>query len=153
MTPRERLLAQTKRHEAFRQFVYDDATGRALVPGSQMTGHPTVGYGLALDVRGLTERQATWILSDIYDELEHDLRLRVAHYDELDDVRRMALLELAYQMGVGGLLTFGRMLQALDDEDYDRVGAELLQSRWATQTGPTRVQTLHHMLTTGTWPA
>ncbi len=154
MTAREKLITQTKRHEGFRQFVYDDATGKAIVPGAKVKGHPTIGYGLALDVRGLTERQAAWLLDDIYGDVEHALSLKLPFYTGLDDARRMGLLELAYQLGVVGLLAFSRMLAALDDRDYERVGAELLDSKWASeQAGPDRVAAIHLMLTTGNWPA
>jgi hypothetical protein len=33
-----------KTAESFRRFAYDDATGKPLVPGDTIKGHPTIGY-------------------------------------------------------------------------------------------------------------
>lgn len=48
--------------------------------------------------------------------------------------RQALLLSMAYQLGVGGLLGFRRMLYALRDGDYGRASVDMLDSKWATQT-------------------
>lgn len=152
MQPRAKLAVLLSRHEGFRSKVYDDATGQPIGPGDTIQGHPTIGYGLALDVRGLTERQAARLRDDTLDELEHQLSLRVPNYGALDPVRQMALLNLAYQMGIDGVLGFRRMLHHLEMGNYDEARSELLTSKWARQTGAQRKADVAHMLTTGTWP-
>ena len=156
MTPRERLAQLVNAHEGFRGLLYDDANGKPIGPGSKVIGHPTIGYGLALDVRGLTPRQAAWLRDDALDEVEHALVTRLPLYSKQNDPRRMALLELAYQMGVDGLIGphgFRKMLAALEFRDYEGVKAELLDSSWATQTQPVRVAAVLTMLVDGVWPA
>lgn len=153
MTARERLTALVSAHEGLRLKVYDDATGKPIAPGSKVKGHPTIGYGLALDTRGLTPRQAAWLRDDILDEIEHEVATRLACYGRQLEARRMALLELAYQCGVDGLLGFVQMIRALEDRDYSRARTELLDSAWARQTGAARVEAIAHMIGEGTWPA
>jgi lysozyme len=152
VTPRQRLAQQLSEHEGFRRYVYDDANGKPIVPGSTVVGHPTVGYGLALDTHGLLERHAALVREELLDERQHALSLRLHGWSELDDVRQMALLELSYQLGVDGLLDFRRMLRHLDAGDYAEARTELLTSKWATQTGEARKAALGHMLETGQWP-
>jgi len=49
------------------------------------------------------------------------------------DVRR-ALLNMAYQLGVSGLLNFSKMLTALQAGDREEAAREALDSLWAKQT-------------------
>ena len=153
MTARQRFVALLSQHEGLRAHVYDDATGKPIKPGSVVKGHPTVGYGLALDVNGLTERQAEWLRDDILDDREHALSIRIANWSRLEPVRRMALLGLAYQTGVGGLMGFVKMLAALQRQDYVGVARELLNSKWAKQTQAKRVEDTVRMLADRQWPA
>lgn len=152
MTARERLAALLNEHEGFRATIYDDATGTPIVPGSKVKGHPTVGYGLALDVRGLTKRQAAWLRDDMLDELEHDLALRLPLYRTLTEARRMGLLELAYQCGVDGLLGFKKAIAHLEFREYGAARAEFLDSDWARTTGADRVEAVLGLICDGLWP-
>lgn len=152
MTARERLVALLSRHEGYRSHVYDDGTGQPIAPGSHVVGHPTVGYGHCLDTRGLTKPQAERLRDDVLDELEHELSLKLPIYARQVDPRRMALLELAYQCGVDGVLGFRKMLAHLEWREYGEARAELLDSAWARQTGAARVEAVAQMLGDGTWP-
>ena len=46
----EKYCARLTDEEALRFVVYDDATGRPIVPGTHVIGHPSIGIGRALDV-------------------------------------------------------------------------------------------------------
>jgi hypothetical protein len=54
---------------------------------------------------------------------------------------KVVLIQMAYQLGVGGLLTFKRFLTALNEKNYDLAIKEMFDSRWAMQT-PNRVKAL-----------
>ena len=43
------MAAELVGDEAMRLFVYDDATGLPIEPGSTCKGHPTIGVGRGLD--------------------------------------------------------------------------------------------------------
>ena len=151
--PIERLLAQLMAHEGFRAVVYDDATGRAIGPGDTLVGHPTIGYGWALDVRPISRMQASILLRETLQETIFDLRHKLPWLSDLDEVRVAALYELGYNLGVSGLLGFPRMLDALRRRRYEEARTELLDSKWATQVQPARRDALAHMVATGEWPA
>src|SRR5471030_2400444 len=91
--------------EAERFTVYDDKTGTPLHPGTMLQGHPTIGVGRALDLRGITRPESAIMLAN-------DIALytgELANYDwwmALDPVRRRAIVNMRHQIGLDGLLEF-----------------------------------------------
>ena len=53
----------------------------------------------------------------------------------LNDVRREAMIEMAFNMGQANLVKFKNMLAALANEDFETASEEALSSRWASQVG------------------
>jgi lysozyme len=53
-----------EREEGLRLAVYDDATGKPLLPGMKVVGHPTIGIGRCLDRKGITEAEARALLEN-----------------------------------------------------------------------------------------
>lgn len=150
MAGRERLIAQIEAHEGFRRHVYDDKTGRPIVPGSVVEGHPTVGIGLALDKDGLRREEALIILDRRLDERETQL-WALPGFAAIDDVRQHVLVEMAFNLGFRGLLNFRRMWAAIERRDWLTAVAEMKDSAWATQIGPQRLAKLMRQMLTGEW--
>ena len=133
------LKAQLIRDEGLRLKVYADSLG-----------HPTIGYGRALDTKGISQREAEMLL-------EHDIADACAEVDAafpwataLDDVRRAVLQNMAHNLGIAGLKGFAKMLEAAERGDYDRAAAEMMDSRWAQQVGP-RAHRLARQMQLGEW--
>ena len=142
------LRPRVANHEAVVLRVYDDATGKRIVPGTKVIGHPTIGYGRALDTRGITMAEArTWLDEDLQDTYDRLVK-RLPQLTTLDPVRQGVLIEMAYQMGVDGLLDFHSTLLAVERGDYAAAADHMLASRWAKQT-PTRAKTLANVMRTG----
>jgi lysozyme len=152
VTAMDHLIARLQQHEGFRALVYDDATGQPLQPGDTLVGHPTIGYGWALNKLPMTRQHAVWHLRDTVQEVIFELHHRLPWITELDEVRQSALYELGYNLGISGLLGFRKMLDALRRHRYADARTELLDSRWATQVQPARREALAHMILTGGWP-
>ena len=57
---------------------------------------------------------------------------------------------MAFNLGVGGLLAFTKMFAALQERDWDRAAAEMLDSRWARQVGDRAVR-LAQQMTSNAW--
>lgn len=115
------LLKQLKRDEGLRLKMYRDELNV-----------PTIGYGHNLE-NPITDRAASVILMD---DLEHTLAQldkRIPWWHQLNDARQNALANMAFQLGVHGLLGFTHMLQALKEGDWHKAQDEALNSRWATQ--------------------
>ncbi|MBU2051097.1 MAG: glycoside hydrolase family protein, partial [Gammaproteobacteria bacterium] len=120
------IVSDLKRDEGWSPHIYQDHLG-----------YWTIGIGFLVDVRrggGLPLPVAEHWLAYLLDKIEADLDARIPWWrQQPDDVRR-ALLNLAYQLGVSGLLNFKRMLAALRVGDRAGAAREALDSTWATQT-------------------
>lgn len=119
----ERLVEMVKQHEGFRQTVYKDSVGKM-----------TVGFGLNVEDKGVSEWEAEFLLRNHLLELEAQLK-EYEWFRIQDRVRKDALIDLAYNLGVTGLLQFKRMIRALKAKDYTQAKAEALDSKWARQVG------------------
>lgn len=100
-------------------------------------GYWTVGYGFLVD-----ERRGAGIPKVVADFwLDHEIEARwkaLAHAlpwlpDEPEPVQR-AVQNMAYQLGVRGMLNFRRMIAALQAGNYAEAAREALDSTWARQT-------------------
>lgn len=120
-----------------------------LRPYRDTVGKLTIGFGRNLDDVGITPEEADMML-------DHDIAIalgsltgRVPVFATLDPVRQRVLVNLAFNLGVEGLLGFRHMFAALYRKDYDAAARELLDSKYAGQVGQRAVR-LAHMLRTGT---
>ncbi len=73
-------------------------------------------------------------------------------YDVLDEVRRCALINMVFQMGVAGVAGFTNSLRMLKEKRWDDAAVNLAKSRWYNQT-PNRAKRVIATFKTGTWKA
>jgi lysozyme len=115
--------------------VYDDATGKALLPGMTLIGHPTVGIGRALDRKGLTKPETVYLCNNDMDGVDAELNEAFGWYAALDPVRSNVLASMSFNMGLHGLAAFHNMLTAVQQGKYAQAAEEMLASKWAGQVG------------------
>jgi lysozyme len=60
--------------------------------------------------------------------------------NDLDAVRQLILMDMAFNMGVPRLCKFKNMWNAIHEQRFDIASAEMLDSRWATQVGSRAVK-------------
>jgi lysozyme len=158
----DRQRAELAADEGTRLLVYDDATGRAVTPGYCMRGHPTVGVGRALDVHGLTAAEAEVLFVNDIAAVERALSA-VPWYVGLDAVRQGVMVNLCFNLGLRGLLSFITMIADIESAEHDlaltlsllagqrfaAAAAELAASKWAHQVQPARRDRLIAQLRTG----
>jgi lysozyme len=138
--------------EGCRLTVYDDKTGRPIVPGTRVKGHPTIAWGRALDVHGVSQKEADAMLdADINYWLVACVQA-FPWFKRLNEPRQAVLVSMAHQMGVPGLQGFTRALAAMEAGAYDVAAFEMLQSEWAKET-PKRAKREADMMATGAWPS
>ena len=119
--------------ESFRQFPYRDTTE-----------HLTIGYGRNLEQRGITKPEAVYLmLSDIAYFFEKLLEFKF--FENLSDNRKIAVMLIAANVGINGLLSFKKMIMALESEDFERASDEILNSKAAEQA-PSRYQKIADMI-------
>ena len=137
------LRDQLKRDEGLRLKPYKDTVGKL-----------TVGYGRNLDDVGIRESEADFMLANDIQKVEREVTQRLPWTIGLDEARRAAILNLAFNMGLGndkrGLLSFKNTLAAMQRRDWPAVGAGLRASKWYGQVGD-RGERVTRQLETGDW--
>jgi GH24 family phage-related lysozyme (muramidase) len=144
-------------HEGRRAHVYDDKDGAPLRDGYRTRdampckGHPTVGIGCNLDrpnarmrladvganydaVRmghaDLTDEQIDEIfrrdLADVFREVSR----YIAGFEGLPEIVQLVLIDMSFNMGMGKLLKFERMLAAVGVSDWREMIREMIDSDW-----------------------
>jgi lysozyme len=131
----------TRENEGLRLKMYLDTAGKA-----------TIGYGHNLDAKAISRRAAEVIFEDDYADALADARTVVAlAWDNLSPARRAALIDMAFQLGKGGLLGFRRMRAAIARGNWGMAAAECLDSRYGREQTPKRARRVARMLETGEW--
>lgn len=125
----ENLVAQLKRHEGFRAKPYQDTLGVW-----------TFGHGLTY----ISEEESEIVLRMRLYDIEAKLASRLTPHSR---ERQNVLLNMAYNLGVTGLLAFHRMWTALAEYDYEWAAREMLDSLWARQVGNRAVELAEIMRT------
>ena len=150
----EKLIA----HEGLRLQVYKDSLGIA-----------TIGIGRNLEDRGITPEELEWMdipnMDTIYEYgiseadamylaqndvqiVEEELLRSHPCVENLDAVRQLVLVDMAFNMGVPRLGKFKKMWAAIHENNFDEAAKEMLDSRWANQV-KSRSTKLAHAMHTG----
>jgi lysozyme len=112
-------------------------------------GKLTVGYGRNLDDVGIDQEEARYLLDRDINKVILDLAL-FPWFESLDAVRQRALINMQFQLGLGGFHAFQKMLVALAKKDYETAAHEMLDSKWARSDTPARAKAMAEMVRTGT---
>jgi len=70
-------------------------------------------------------------------------------YTSLDDTRKMALVNMVFQMGAAGVAGFKNSLRLLEQKQWKQAAINLAQSKWYRQT-PNRAKRVISVFETGT---
>jgi len=132
----EKLVEQLELHEGKENKVYEDTEGVL-----------TIGYGRNLEDKGLSDKECELLLRNDIKECKRDME-NYFWYISLDDIRKRVILDMRYNLGLGGLLSFKNMIKALKEKDYMKASQEMLDSKWADQV-KTRATRLAKMMETG----
>lgn len=133
---------QIKRHEGLVLHAYKDSLGLL-----------TIGYGRLIDRSrngGITQAEAEYLLQNDIDTKLTEVRSRLPWFDKLNDARKAVLLNMCFQLGIGGLMGFRNTLAKIEAGDYAGAASNMLKSKWASQT-PRRAQEMAKQMETGQW--
>ena len=100
---------------------------------------------------GMPFDEAVLLMRHRIDKIRRALLERLEWFPKLNEARQAALLSMAYQMGLSGLLSFKRTLASIAAGDYEQASREMLDSKWARQT-PERAQRTAYMMRYGKFP-
>jgi lysozyme len=126
--------------------------GLSLKPYKDTLGFWTIGYGHKIlpseTFDKITEDEAMDILMTDVEIAKMQLAKTFPWVLGLDDIRREILVEMVFQLGLGGVGKFKKMLNALREKDFDTASREMLNSLWYKQT-PKRCKELSELMRTG----
>lgn len=112
--------------------------GEVLHVYQDTEGFWTLGIGRLVDKRrggGITHEEALYLLqNDILRKME-DLDRELPWWRKLSPVRQRVLLNMCFNLGIGGLLKFKNTLAAVERGRYEEASRGMLKSRWAGQVG------------------
>ncbi len=132
----DQITADLGNEEGLRLQVYKDSRG-----------NDTWGYGFLL-ANGWDKEECDFILAHRLQKYEAQLAAAFPKYYELDSIRQCVLLDMAWNMGVPGLMEFKNMLADILRRDYGAAADEIMQSESAQQH-PGRNQLWANRMRTG----
>jgi len=157
----ERLYDEVAQFEGVKETVYRDVNG---IP------HIGVGFNLTRDdarrrlkslglsyddvlsgKQSMSQSAIRRLLQCTLEDASRDCHDIFSSFDELDDVRKRALINMAFNLGRPRLRKFVKMIEAVEARDFQRAADEMINSKWYGQVGA-RAQMLVRMMRTGESP-
>lgn len=126
------LIDQLKRHE-----------GLMLKPYRCTAGALTIGHGLNLDA-GIDEGLAEAILVYQVDSIDESLQ-EYSWYSSLNPARQDVIVNMAFNLGLTGVMKFKKMIDALKCGFFELAAKEMLNSKWAKQVGNRAIELSNQM--------
>jgi lysozyme len=133
--------ADTLGFEGFRPKVYLDPAGiRTIGYGHNLEAQPLTAedkQALGLDPNiadddiVLTEQQGQDLYRRDVRKIMPDISSKVPNFSELPRGAQRAIADMAFNMGVAGVVGFKDMIKALKDKDYDAAADAMLDSNYA----------------------
>ena len=140
---KEHLLEELVKHEGLRLQVYQDTLGIDTIGiGRNLKDRgiskeeldeldiPTIGHVYEY---GITEADAMLLAENDVQIVEEELLRAHPCVEDLDAVRQLVLVDMAFNMGVPRLCKFKKMWNAVHENKFDIAAKEMLDSRWANQ--------------------
>ena len=152
---KDKLMEKLVAHEGLRLQVYKDTLGI-----------DTIGIGRNLEGRGISEEELDWMdipnMDAIYEHgiseadatylaqndvqiVEEELLRAHPCVENLDAVRQLVLIDMAFNLGVPRLCKFKKMWAAIHENKFDVAAKEMLDSRWANQVKSRATKLAHAM--------
>ena len=131
-----KLLADLKLDEGFDPCAYQDSLG-----------YWTIGYGTLIDKRGggIPEDIAALLLERHVNENIIKVNNALPWLKNHPENVQRAVHNMAYQMGIAGVLKFKTTLDLIQKKDYNKASDNALLSKWAKQT-PNRARKVTNLL-------
>ncbi len=111
-------------------------------------GKWTIGVGRNLEANPLSKDEVLEVLKEVgiteeiairwLEKKIRQVKRQLANYEwytSQSEIRRRVLIDMAFNLGVTGLLSFQNMIGALEVGNYEAAAKEMLESRWAEQVG------------------
>jgi len=136
----QKLIEMLRKHEGVETHAYK-CTADKITIGVGRNIDPAGGLGLSQD-------EIDYLLTNDIKRVTAELDKAFPWFSVLDEVRRYALIDLCFNLGLTRLKLFRLALGAMENQDYETASKEFLNSNWAKQVG-TRAITITDMIRSG----
>ncbi len=116
-------------------------------PYQDSEGIWTIGYGRNIEQKGISQDEADFLLEVDILEAYNECMKAFSWFKGLDTVRSQVILNMAFNMGVGKVKRFKKMIAAIIKEDWHEAATQMLDSRYARQTKERAVRLANRMET------
>ncbi|HJW82425.1 MAG TPA: glycoside hydrolase family protein [Acidiferrobacterales bacterium] len=110
--------------------------GVRLKPYRCTAGKLSIGIGRNLDDVGVSPSEAEYMLHNDILGVQVDLDRNLPWWRDLSENRQLVLCNMAFNMGIQGLLGFKNTLAAMQRGDIEAAASGMGSSKWAVQVGP-----------------
>jgi lysozyme len=141
----EALKSMVKRHEGSRNKAYKDTEGYWTVG----VGHKLGSDPALANTEWSNEQVDAAFTKDLSNA--QDKASKIPEYANLNKARQNALTDMTFNMGQKGVMNFKNMRSALASGDYEGAANELLNSKYAKQTGG-RAKEIAEIIRSGKMP-
>lgn len=139
----DKLIETLRRHEGVETHVYKDHLGLETIG---------VGRCIAPGSLGLSDDEIDYLLRNDIDRCEQELDRTFDWYASLDVVRKEAVINLCFNLGLTRLMGFKNALSDMAAGNYESAADNFLDSRWAQQVKGRAVE-VTNMIRTGEYDA
>lgn len=153
----DKLKTELIRDEGIRTSAYLDTEGFLTIGvGRNLDACPLTPAEIAVvghDARGkpISRGNAAYLLGNDLARTFADIDRALPWWKTMDEVRRRALANMAFNLGITRLLKFKETLGWLKQGHYVAAAGAMLDSKWAVQVGD-RAKRLSEMIRTGRTP-
>lgn len=146
-----RLMAQLEIDEGLRLYPYKCSGNRLTIGvGRNFEDNPFtldelifLGIkGRTFDVileeltrKGISRGDALYLLENDVDKVYNQLKKQFSWFESRPDIAQRVMCNLCFNIGLGGLLKFPKMLNAIKQNRWKDAANELQNSRYASQVG------------------
>lgn len=121
--------------------------GLMLKPYRCTAGKLTIGVGRNLDDNGITVLEAKMLLRSDLTKTRFGLEKVFPGFSGLSRPRRLALIDMCFNLGLPRFLQFKQLLAAVVAGDFGKAAEEMLESKWASQVGKEEGERAHTLAT------
>ena len=125
----EELKEQIKEHEGFVPRTYSDSLGKRTIG----FGHLCVEPEQWDDDKEYTREELERVFDKDFEEALKNAETLIGDRP-VNFVAKQVLIEMVFQLGIGGVGKYKKMWSALDNEDYGEASFQMMDSLWAKQT-------------------
>jgi lysozyme len=114
--------------------------GLKLKPYRCTAGKLTIGVGRNLDDVGISASEAMLLLEHDINRVIAKLSYHLPWWSSLSENRQRVLANMAFNLGIDGLLKFKNTLSYIQNGNYSEAAKAMLESKWAKQVGERAVR-------------